>query len=127
MNIFSILIPKVSITYLNANDTLDKAVEFMMNSTYTAIPVINDQGEYVGIVSEGDFLKTVMEYGRDNLQFMTISQIVRMDEKDVVLNTVGKADIMERILDRNFLSVVDDRNCFIGIITRRSILMYLKD
>lgn len=127
MNIFSILIPKVSITYLNVNDTLSDAVQFMMNSSYSAIPVINDAGEYVGIVSEGDFLKAVMEFGRDNLKFMTIDKIVRMDEKDVVLNTVGKNDIMERILDRNFLSVVDDRNIFIGIITRRSILMYLKD
>lgn len=127
MNIFSILIPKVSITYLNVNDTLSDAVQFMMNSSYSAIPVINDAGEYVGIVSEGDFLKAVMEFGRENLKFMTIDKIVRMDEKDVVLNTVGKKDIMERILDRNFLSVVDDRNIFIGIITRRSILMYLKD
>ena len=127
MNIFSILIPKVSITYLNVNDTLSDAVQFMMNSSYSAIPVINDAGEYVGIVSEGDFLKAVMEFGRENLKFMTIDKIVRMDEKDVVLNTVGKIDIMERILDRNFLSVVDDRNIFIGIITRRSILMYLKD
>ena len=37
------------------------------------------------------------------------------------------AVIMERILDRNFLCVVDDRDCFIGIITRKSIILYLKN
>ena len=40
MNIFSILIPKHTLTYLNANDTLDQAVAFLLGTTYTAIPVV---------------------------------------------------------------------------------------
>ena len=115
MNIFSILIPKHTLTYLNANDPLDQAVAFLLGATYTAIPVVDDQGRYVGIASEGDFLRAVMEHGRENLA------------KYKVLNTVEKDEIMERILDRNFLCVVDDRDCFIGIITRKSIILYLKN
>lgn len=49
MNIFSILIPKHTLTYLNANDPLDQAVAFLLGATYTAIPVVDDQGRYVGI------------------------------------------------------------------------------
>ena len=67
MNIFSILIPKHTLTYLNANDPLDQAVAFLLGATYTAIPVVDDQGRYVGIASEGDFLRAVMEHGRENL------------------------------------------------------------
>ena len=48
MNIFSILIPKHTLTYLNANDPLDQAVAFLLGATYTAIPVVDDQGRYVG-------------------------------------------------------------------------------
>ena len=44
MNIFSILIPKHTLTYLNANDPLDQAVAFLLGATYTAIPVVDDQG-----------------------------------------------------------------------------------
>ena len=51
MNIFSILIPKHTLTYLNANDTLDQAVAFLLGTTYTAIPVVDNQGRYVGISS----------------------------------------------------------------------------
>jgi len=36
MNIFSILVPKQMLTYLNANDSVDKAVEFVLESGYTA-------------------------------------------------------------------------------------------
>lgn len=127
MNIFGILVPKQMLTYLNDNDTLDQAVQFLMGSSYTAVPVIDNAGKYVGIVSEGDFLRTVMEYGRDNLRNYKVADIVNRDMGGVVLNTVEKDEIMEKILDRNFLSIVDDRQCFIGIITRKSVIMFLNN
>lgn len=68
-----------------------------------------------------------MAHGRENLAKYKVADIVNKDEGAKVLNTVEKDEIMERILDRNFLCVVDDRDCFIGIITRKSIILYLKN
>ena len=68
-----------------------------------------------------------MEHGRENFAKYKVADIVNKDEGAKVLNTVEKDEIMERILDRNFLCVVDDRDCFIGIITRKSIILYLKN
>lgn len=127
MSIFNILVPKHMLTYFNAQDTLDKAVEFIMASSYTAVPVIDDEGRYVGIVSEGDFLKVVMEHGRENLSKIQVKDLVIEDKDGFVLNTVSKDEIMEKILDRNFLSMIDDRRCFIGIITRKSVIMFLNN
>lgn len=90
MNIFSILIPKHTLTYLNANDTLDQAVAFLLGTTYTAIPVVDNQGRYVGIASEGDFLRAVMAHGRENLAKYKVADIVNKDEGAKVLNTVEK-------------------------------------
>lgn len=125
MNIFSILVPKQMLTYLNANDTLDNAADFLIASGYTAVPVVDDAGIYVGIVSEGDFLRIVMDEGRHNLSKYKVSDIVKIDPEGAVLNTVTKNEVYEKILDRNFLSVVDDRRCFIGIITRKSVILEL--
>lgn len=125
MNIFGILVPKQMLTYLNSNDPLDKAVEFLIESGYSAVPVIDDNGIYLGIVSEGDFLRKVMEYGKENLAKFIVSDIVKQDEDGAVLNTVTRQEVYEKILDRNFLSVVDDRRCFIGIITRKSVIIEL--
>ncbi len=127
MNIFNILVPKQMLTYLNANDTLDNAVEFLIASGYTAVPVIDDAGIYVGIVSEGDFLRIIMDEGRHNLSKYKVSDIVKADKDGAVLNTVSKKEVYERILDRNFLCVVDDRQCFIGIITRKSVILELSN
>ncbi len=125
MNIFNILVPKQMLTYLNSNDTLDSAADFLIASGYTAVPVVDDAGEYVGVVSEGDFLRIVMDEGRHNLSKYKVSDIVKVDVDGAVLNTVSKKEVYEKILDRNFLSVVDDRKCFIGIITRKSVIIEL--
>ena len=85
MNIFSILIPKHTLTYLNANDPLDQAVAFLLGATYTAIPVVDDQGRYVGIASEGDFLRAVMEHGRENLAKYKVADIVPSRSKNTYL------------------------------------------
>ncbi len=126
MNIFGILIPKQAITYLNDRDALDVAVHRIMDSSYTAVPVIDDGGRYIGVVSEGDFLKAYMEYGADTLYDHTVSELVRPDVEGRCLNTVEKEEVLEKILDRNFLPIVDDRGIFIGIITRKNVIMRLK-
>ncbi|MBE5944203.1 MAG: CBS domain-containing protein [Lachnospiraceae bacterium] len=125
MNIFSILVPKQMLTYLNANDSLDSAVEFLLNSGYSAVPVIDNEGLYIGIVSEGDFLRLIMETGIDNLKNYKVSDLVKIDKDGAVLNTVSRDEVYEKILDRNFLAVIDDRGCFVGIITRKSVIMSL--
>jgi len=125
MNIFSILVPKQMLTYLNANDPVDKAVEFVLASGFTAVPVIDDEGKFVAIASEGDFLKKVMNCGRDNLKDYIVRDIIKQDTDGAVLNTASEEEIYEKILDRNFLAVVDDRGCFVGIITRKTVIMKL--
>ena len=127
MNIFGILVPKQMLTYLNADETLDVAVEELMKSGYTAVPVIDRDGVYLGVVSEGDFLRKVMECGRDGLVEHTVKEIISEDKEAFIITTVSKEEIMEKILDRNFLSIVDDRKCFVGIITRKCIIEYLSN
>ena len=39
----------------------------------------------------------------------------------------GMAQIVMDIMERNFAPVVDDRNKFVGIVTRRDVLRYLSD
>ena len=36
-------------------------------------------------------------------------------------------DLFERITNQNFVPVVDDRNFFVGIITRKDVINYLRE
>lgn len=127
MNILFLLKPKQEVAHLVIDCTVRQALEKMRSSGYTAIPIINKQGEYVATVTEGDFLWLVLSCGDGALKTMEHTSL-----EAVGLRTVNKAvsinakleDLLLMTMNQNFVPVVDDRNIFIGIITRRDVLQY---
>ena len=128
MNILRFVIPKSFVEHVYADSTIRQALEKMRFHRYAAIPVLNDEGVYIGTLRNDDLFK----YFLDNGHFDT-----RAAERDCVLDIIEKSDIrplshnasMEQLIDvvkeHNFVSVVDDRGCFIGIILRRDVLNHL--
>ena len=131
MNLLFLLHPKSTVAYLTSNVTVRQGLEKMRAHGYTAIPVINPEGEYVGTVSEGDFLYAVCEYSKGGnlkqLEKIKLSEIMR-DKRDKAATVNAKMDeLLLLIMQQNFVPVVDDRNTFIGIVTRRDIIKYYYD
>ena len=56
MNVLFFLKPKLSVAYIYDTNTVRQGLEKMKHYGYTAIPVIDREGHYVGTVTEGDFL-----------------------------------------------------------------------
>ena len=56
MNIAYLLIPKHSVAFLYEDNTIRQGLEKLRHHGRSAVPVINRKGQYVGTVSEGDFL-----------------------------------------------------------------------
>lgn len=52
MNVLFFLKPKREVAYLKDDYTLRQAIEKMERSGFTAIPMINRKGEYVGTLTE---------------------------------------------------------------------------
>lgn len=127
MNLFYLLKPKSTVVYLNKNVTLRSGLAVMRQNGYTAVPVIDESGEYIGTVSEGDFLWHVLEYPRLSDSFWDqyhVIDIVNEERNRPVKSDVGMEELLLRVMDQNFVPVVDDRNTFVGIITRKAIIHY---
>ena len=60
MNIAKIMIPKIFTVFLHEKDTIRQGLERFMVHGYTAVPVLNDQEQYIGSVTEGDFLRHLL-------------------------------------------------------------------
>ena len=56
INILFFLTPKAEVAYVKRNDSLRQALDRMEQHKYSSIPVLNDEGEYTGTVTEGDML-----------------------------------------------------------------------
>ena len=70
MNLARIMIPKVSTVFLKENQSVRQGWEIMNRNGYTAIPVLDTDGKYIGTVSEGDFLKFILAAGTLDTQYM---------------------------------------------------------
>lgn len=132
MNIAYFLLPKNRVAYLNDDCTLRQGLEKMRHHGYTAIPVISQTGEYVGTVSEGDFLWKLlsMETGpisMKSMEHLRISDILQKDTYPPVRITVTMEELLTSAMQQNFIPVVDDLGTFIGIITRKDIIRYFAE
>ena len=127
MNVAFFLIPKSQVTYLTEGSSFRQGMEKLHRHGYAAIPVISREGKYLGSISEGDFLWNIMSLGSlspEDLEEACIDQIVSDRTPPVGVNT-SVEELMDKLLDQNFVPVVDDRDIFVGIVTRRSVMAYL--
>ncbi|OPJ57015.1 CBS domain-containing protein [Alkalithermobacter paradoxus] len=127
MNIAFFLTPKKDVICLTPNATMRQALERMEYHRYTAVPIIDDEGRYVGTITEGDLLwmlKNTPDLNFKNTSKILLKDIPRhMDNKAVSINA-NIEDLISISVNQNFLPVIDDQNVFIGIIKRSDIINY---
>ena len=127
MNVAFFLIPKSQVTHLTEGSSFRQGMEKLHRHGYTAIPVISGEGKYLGSISEGDFLWNIMSMGSTDphdLEEARIDDIIS-DRAPAIRVSTPIAELWEKLLDQNFVPVVDDRDMFVGIVTRRSVMAYL--
>lgn len=132
-NVAFFLTPKQDVACLYDDFTLRQSLEKLRRCGYTAIPVITWDNQYVGTVSEGDFLWYLVSDGK--VQRMSMAQLEDVHLKDVIRQDYNppvtiNTDIdmlLQRAMQQNFIPVVDDLGSFIGIVTRKDIIRYFAE
>ena len=95
------------------------------------VPVIDAEDRYVGVVSEGDFLWNILSHNSE-LDSITMKSLEKLSIRDIIQNgkirpvciDTNMEELLGQAQMQNFVPVIDDRNVFIGIITRSEIIKY---
>jgi CBS domain-containing protein len=130
MNIAFFLTPKSEIVYETINATMRQALEKMEHHRYTAIPLIDKKGKYVGAITEGDLLwkiKNTDDLTIDGTSKIPIEDVQRHTQSQTVSISANMEDLVLLARNQNFVPVVDDQGIFIGIIKRSDIINYCAD
>ena len=128
MNILRFLVPKSSVEYISSEATVRQAYEKMRYHSYVAIPVLDGDGIYVGTLRKDDIYKYFFDKGQIDFRSAEKDGIKPLLDKEYsapLYHSSKIEDMMERVREHNFVPVVDDRGCFIGIILRRDVLDFL--
>lgn len=127
MNIMFFLIPKSKVAYVYDCFTLRQVAEKLRYHHYTAIPILTEEGKYVGSIAEGDLLWYIKDH--DDMNYHMAEDVpitsVPISRKVVAIHSSSRMeDLYQLALNQNFVPVLDDSDVFIGIITRKSIMEY---
>ena len=126
-NILFFLTPKAMCSHLMADDTLRQALVRMESAHYAALPILDKKGEYCGTLTEGDVLwalKNRCALDIHKAEHIRIMDIAHRKDNTPVKVTATMDQLLDRASKQNFIPVVDDKNTFIGIVTRRAIIKY---
>ena len=136
------------------NDSLKKAIEILAENNISGLPVVNDEGMVIGMISESDIVKfsgklhvvaaisssawlnpytdvnskNAVEKGVEVLDTTHVYDVMK---KSVI--TVNATDSGMKVISLigkkniNRVPVVDENNMLVGIIARSDIIRYLAD
>jgi len=129
-NILFFLMPKAMCAFVYDDYTVRQALEKMENSGFAALPILTKRGEYRGTLTEGDLLwalKNLCYFDMRQAEARRIMEIDRRKDHVPVRVTANMHDLVDRASTQNFVPVVDDKDTFIGIVTRSSIIKYCSE
>ncbi|KXT84704.1 CBS domain containing protein [Streptococcus sp. DD11] len=117
------LTPEANLAVMVDTHNVDHALLLLSQMTYSRIPVVTADKQFVGTISLTDIMAYRLQHDLPEEVFMT-TDIVHMTKKDglTVEPDYALSDVLHKLVDESFLPVVDKGGHFHGIITRKSIL-----
>ena len=122
------VVPKSMVEYVVADSTVRQALEKMRYHRYAAIPVIDRDGKYVGTLRNDDILQYFLNAGNFDARIaekISVGEIIDRNYSRPLYHNSSMEELFELVKEHNFVPVVDDRGCFIGIVLRRDVMNFL--
>jgi CBS domain-containing protein len=114
------------VSYYQVEDTGEKLAGAITEGGFGSVPILAKDGTILGIVSEFDLLRTIME-GKD-LAKVTAGEIMTKGEISVTQDTPAP-EIIHLLQSKHLIrvAVVDAQGKLVGVVARRDILVgYLR-
>lgn len=121
------MIPADNVANVIDQHTLSTGLLILTQSNYTMIPVLSAESKLMGVISMSMIIKAVM-----TVDAIEMERLDELKVRDVMLCQPVRvqanchlADVLNYLIDQNFVCVVDGDNRFLGIITRKNVMQRL--
>ena len=128
MNILRFILPKSSVEYIYTTSSVRQALEKMRYHHYVAIPVLDEEGIYVGTLRNDDLFKYFFDNGSFDYKAAERDSVMKILDKEYskpLYHSASVNELIENVKEHNFVPVVDDRGCLCGIVTRGAVMEFL--
>ena len=127
MNALSFLTPKVQTVYLKADCTLRQAIEKLKYHKFKVIPLIDDNGKYVGSLTSTDlfgYFSTCEITDIAQTEKIKLCEIIKSKHYKCCPLNATSSRVASLLITQLFVPLVDDRGIYCGIIERKKVFNY---
>lgn len=127
MNIAFFLTPKQDVVWVSSTSSVAEALAHMEPHRHSAVPMLDAEGRYVGTLAEGDllwFLRHAERPWAEVAAATLISDIPLWLKNEPINIDAHMETLVARAKVQSFVPVVDDRQVFVGMVRRKSIIEY---
>ncbi|HEY0466891.1 MAG TPA: CBS domain-containing protein [Polyangiaceae bacterium] len=127
MQFAAFLTPKSEVVWVSASGSVEQALERMKPNGFAAVPILDDEGCYVGTLSTSDLMWFLLPAGSawQELARATAPLMVPRRLSGLVVHVDASVSVLiKAAIEHSFVSVVDDRGVFVGIVRRRPVIEY---
>lgn len=116
--------PADELAVIGANHTLDHALLLMTRNKYSLVPVIDEKSKLQGLISLAliiDAIIDIEDVEFDKLADIRVKDVMETDYPAVTVD-YELENVLRKLVNKAFVSVIDDEGILLGIITRQEIL-----
>lgn len=127
MNVAFFLTPKQDVVWIPARASMRQTLERMEHHRYSAVPILDDEGLYVGTITEGDLLWKMKgeRLTVEAAEHVPLIEVPRRFGHRAVRIDALIHELFDAAIEQNFVPVIDDRGVFVGLVRRRAIIEHL--
>lgn len=113
---------------ISGGTSLNEVVETLLRHKLSGLPVINDQEQVVGFVSEQDCLRSILVSSYHAEGDPKVEDVMHTEPLTVVLDG-SVVDVAEQMVKQKpkIYPVVDERRRLVGLLMRSQVLTALKN
>jgi predicted transcriptional regulator len=127
MAVAAFLTPRSEVVWVSASGSIEQALERMRPNGFAAVPILDDEGCYVGTLGTSDLMWFLLRAGgswQELAQSTSLLAVPRSLNDSVARVDASVSALMKLVIEQSFVPVVDDRGVFIGIVRRRPVIEY---
>lgn len=127
MAVAAFLTPKSQVVWLSSSGSVEQALERMKPNGFAAVPILDDDGGYVGTLSTSDLLWFLLGSDRPWQELARATSLLTVPRRRnglVMPVDASVSALLDAAVEQSFVPVVDDRGVFIGIVRRRPLIQY---
>lgn len=116
--------PADELAVIGGNHTLDHALLLMTRNKYSLVPVIDEKSKLQGLISLAIIMDAIMDIEDvefDKLGDIRVKEVMETDYPTVTAD-YDLENVLRKLVNNGFISVIDDEGILVGIITRQEIL-----